>query len=123
MKLFTCVMGILLLAAFVRGGGPTSAPTTQPEAAEYYLGGDAIERHGVYSITGRKITVKQAVVSAGLNIEIGGAPIYVTVVRQSGGKEETVWNDVDLQQVFAGKHKDLTLQANDVVAVNKEKKE
>ena len=107
----------LLLASFAIAEGPAS----RPAAAEFYIGGSAVDRAGVYSLTGRKITVKQALVSAGLTTKIGEKPIYVTVIRRATGKDEVLWKQVDLQEVFAGKHDDLDIQSNDIIQANTEK--
>jgi hypothetical protein len=108
---------LVLFASFVTAEGPASRSVN----AEFYIGGSAVEHVGVYSLTGRKITVKQAIISAGLTVKIGEKPIYVTVLRRATGKDETLWKQVDLQDVFAGKHDDLEIQGDDLIQANTEK--
>src|SRR5690606_26352452 len=70
----------------------TPLPTTQPAAAkpevgEFYVMGQ-VERPGVYSLTGRRVTIKQALAAAGLkdsqNVSKGSL-----IRRIEGDKEQT----------------------------------
>ena len=87
-----------------------------PPAAigEYYMGGN-IARPGAYSLTGRQITVKQAVVSAG-----GFGPLAwpsrADLIRRVSKNEEQMIQ-IDLDAIYAGKTPDFYLRPNDVVNV------
>lgn len=86
----------------------------QPEPSEYYMGGH-VARVGVYSLTGRKITLKQAIVSAGMLDGIA-IPSRTEITRRVGpNKEVTV--HVDLEKIFNGEQADIYLKPNDVVNV------
>ena len=81
---------------------------------EYYMGGN-IARPGAYSLTGRQITVKQAVVSAG-----GFGPLAwpsrADLIRRVSKSEEQMIQ-IDLDAIYAGKTPDFYLRPNDVVNV------
>ena len=81
---------------------------------EYYMGGN-IARPGVYSLSGRQITVKQAVVSAG-----GFGPLAwpsrADLIRRVNKSEEQIIQ-IDLDAIYAGKTPDFYLRPNDVVNV------
>lgn len=84
-----------------------------PVVGEYYMGGH-VARVGVYSLTGRKITLKQAVVAAGMLDQLA-IPSRTQIVRRIGDKE--VFARVDLAKIFAGEQPDIILKPNDVVTV------
>jgi polysaccharide biosynthesis/export protein len=86
----------------------------QPVIGEYYMGGH-VARVGVYSLTARKITLKEAVVSAGMFDAIA-LPARTDVVRRVGGDKE-IFVSVDLDKVFAGEQPEVFLKPNDVVMV------
>lgn len=81
---------------------------------EYYMGGN-IARPGAYSLTGRRITVKQAVVAAG-----GFGPLAwpsrADLIRRVSNNEEQMIQ-IDLDAIYAGKTPDFYLRPNDVVNV------
>lgn len=81
---------------------------------EFYLGGN-VARPGAYSLTGRRITVKQAIVSAG-----GFGPLAwpsrAELVRRIGQDEEQMIQ-LDLDAIFAGKAPDFFVKPNDIVNV------
>ncbi len=86
----------------------------QPIAGEYYMGGH-VARVGVYSLTNRKITLKQAIISAGMLDQIA-IPARTDIIRRIGPDKE-VMASVDLDKVFAGEQPDLYLKPNDQVNV------
>lgn len=86
----------------------------QPAVGEYYMGGNVM-RPGVYSLTGRKITLKQAIISAGMFNALA-IPSRTEVIRRLPGDRE-VYARIDLDKVFAGEVSDLYLKPNDVVNV------
>ncbi len=85
-----------------------------PAIGEYYMGGH-VARVGVYSLSGRHITLKQAIVSAGMLDGIA-IPQRTEIVRRIGTNQE-VFVRVDLAKVYAGDLPDIFLKPNDVVQV------
>lgn len=87
---------------------------SQPTVGEYYMGGH-VARVGVYSLTARKITLKQAIVSAGMFDQIA-TPARTDIVRRVGQDKE-IFVSMDIDKVFAGQQPDIFLKPNDVVTV------
>jgi protein involved in polysaccharide export with SLBB domain len=86
----------------------------EPPAGEWYINGE-ISRRGVYSLTGRKITILQAIAAAGGLTELGN-PERVEVVRRiNEGAEEIIY--IDLAKIAKGEAPDLYLQPNDYINV------
>lgn len=85
-----------------------------PQVGEYYMGGH-VARVGVYSLTARKITLKQAIVSAGMFDQIA-IPAQTDIIRRVEGDKE-IYVQVNLDKVFAGQQPDVFLKPNDVVQV------
>ena len=81
---------------------------------EYYVGGN-IARPGAYSITGRRITLKQAVIAAGGFGPLAWPARAELVRRVNMTEEQTI--QVDLDALFAGKAPDFYLRPNDIVNV------
>jgi polysaccharide export outer membrane protein len=86
----------------------------QPTVGEFYMGGH-VARVGVYSLTGRKITLKQAVVSAGMLDQLA-IPQRTDIIRRVGPDKE-VFARVDLAKIFEGSQPDIFLKPDDVVQV------
>jgi len=85
-----------------------------PAVGEYYMAGH-VGRPGVYSLTNRKITLIQAITSAGMFDPLG-IPERTEIIRRVGPNQQ-VFVRVDLEKVWAGQIPDLYLKANDVVNV------
>jgi hypothetical protein len=85
-----------------------------PVIGEYYMGGH-IARGGVYSLTGRLITLKQAVVAAGMFDQLA-VPERTEIIRRIG-KDHEVFARVNLDRIFSGLESDIYLKPNDVVNV------
>jgi protein involved in polysaccharide export with SLBB domain len=85
-----------------------------PKIGEYYIGGH-VGRPGVYSLTGRDITLKQAIISAGM-IDPLGWPERTEVIRRIG-KDRELFLRVDLPKIFAGEQSDFYLRPYDTVNV------
>jgi len=85
-----------------------------PVVGEYYMGGH-IGRVGVYSLTGRYITLKQAVISAGMFDQLA-VPNRTEIIRRIGTDKE-VFARVNLARIFAGEDSDIYLKPNDIVNV------
>ncbi|MCG8408482.1 MAG: SLBB domain-containing protein [Phycisphaerales bacterium] len=81
---------------------------------EYYLFGN-VARPGAYNLTGRRLTVKQALAAGG-----GFSPLAMPsradlVRRVSKDEEQTI--QIDLDAIFAGKAPDFYLRPNDIINV------
>ncbi|MGC3957503.1 MAG: hypothetical protein QM813_05950 [Verrucomicrobiota bacterium] len=85
-----------------------------PDVGEYYMGGH-VQRPGVYSLTGRQITLKQAIVSAGM-IDPLGWPERTEIIRRLPNNRE-MFLRVDLPKIFAGEQSDFYLRPYDTVNV------
>jgi polysaccharide biosynthesis/export protein len=85
-----------------------------PEVGEYYMSGH-VGAPGAYSLTGRKITLKQAITSARM-LDPFAVPWRTDLVRRIGTDRE-IYVRVNLQQIFFGRQPDIFLKPNDVVMV------
>jgi protein involved in polysaccharide export with SLBB domain len=92
---------------------PAEAELGSGEPGEYYISG-VVSRPGVYTLTGRKITIKQALASAGVALE-KAQNLEIALTRRSGNMETTF--RVNLAALFGGKEADRFLQANDILRV------
>ena len=84
-----------------------------PVIGEYYMGGH-VQRTGVYSLSARKITLKQAVISAGMLDQLA-MPYRTMIVRRIGNRE--IFARVDLGKIFNGEEPDVYLKPYDEVMV------
>jgi protein involved in polysaccharide export with SLBB domain len=85
-----------------------------PSQGFYYMGGH-FGAPGVFNLTGQKITLKQAVISARM-LDGLAVPKKTDVIRRIGGDKE-VFVRVNLERIFEGRQPDIFLKANDVVQV------
>lgn len=85
-----------------------------PGVGEYYMAGH-VARPGVYSLTARKITLKQAVASAGMLDQLA-IPARTDVIRRTSANQE-VFVRVDLERIASGLEPDIFLKPNDQVWV------
>lgn len=85
-----------------------------PPIGEYYMGGH-VARPGVYSLTARNITLKQAIISAGMLDQLA-IPTRTDVIRRLG-KNQEIFVRVDLEKIFAGMEPDILLKPDDQVMV------
>jgi protein involved in polysaccharide export with SLBB domain len=81
---------------------------------EYYMGGHIL-RTGVYSLTARDITLRQAVISAG-GLDQLAIPERTEIVRKVG-RLKMVYSRVNLAKVFAGEEPDILLKPDDQISV------
>ena len=81
---------------------------------EYYMGGH-VQRTGVYSLTARNITLKQAVIAAGMLDQLA-VPWRTQVTRRIGPNRE-ITVSVNLTKIFEGQEPDLYLKPYDQVMV------
>jgi protein involved in polysaccharide export with SLBB domain len=85
-----------------------------PPIGEYYMGGH-VARPGVYSLTARNITLKQAIISAGMLDQLA-IPTRTDVIRRLS-KNQEVFVRVDLEKIFGGIEPDILLKPDDQVMV------
>ncbi len=81
---------------------------------EYFVFGNVV-RPGAYQLTGRRLTVKQAIASAGGFNPLAWPSRAEVVRRVSNDEEQTI--QVDLDAVFAGSAPDFYLRPNDMINV------
>lgn len=86
----------------------------EPPAGEWYINGEVVRR-GVYSLTGRKITLLQAIAAAGGLTELAIPKRTELVRRVSEDAEEIIY--VDLGKIAKGEAPDFYLQPNDYLNV------
>ena len=86
----------------------------QHEAGEFYIGGQ-IQRPGPYSLTGRDVTAKQAVIAAGMFGPLGW-PNNSILIRRIGNDQE-LRVPLLLDDIFAGREPDIFLKPNDQILV------
>jgi len=85
-----------------------------PVTGEYYMGGH-VGATGVYTLTARKITLKQAVVAAHM-FDQAAMPGRSEIIRRVGPNKE-VFVRVDIYKVWNGDQPDIYLKPNDIVQV------
>ena len=96
----------------MRNGDLVNIP--EPPAGEWYINGEVVRR-GVYSLTGRKITLLQAIAAAGGLTELAIPKRTELVRRISEEAEEIIY--VDLEKIAKGEAPDFYLQPNDYINV------
>jgi len=84
------------------------------ELGEFYVMGEVV-RPGVYSLTGRRITIKMAIAAAG-NFSPLAWPENAVLIRRVGDASEQIV-PVNIERIFRGEQNDLFLKPNDVIAV------
>ena len=84
------------------------------EVGEFYIMGE-VQRPGVYTLTGRKVTIKMALAAAG-NLGPLAWPENCTLVRRIGQDQEQT-TSLNLRAICAGKEPDQFLKPNDVLEV------
>ncbi len=96
----------------VRNGDTIWVPP--PTQGEFYVMGNVL-RPGVYSLTGREITLRQAMSAAGGMSPLAD-PMRCELIRRIGGNQEQVIS-VNLDAIFAGKESDIILKPDDILNV------
>lgn len=99
----------------IRAGDMIQVPV--PIAGEFFVGGH-VQRPGAYALTARQLTLKHAIISAGM-LDPLGVPERAYLVRRvrHSGRDEEVFARVDLVEVFAGRQADIYLKPYDTVMV------
>lgn len=85
-----------------------------PKGGVYYMGGH-VARTGVYSLNGPKVTLKQAIIAAGMLDQVA-IPQRTDVIRRIGTDRE-VFARVNLDAIFDGKQSDIFLKPDDTIMV------
>lgn len=94
---------------------PRDIVVVQPlPVGEYYLGGH-VTRPGVYTLSGRRITLKQAIISGSMFDDLA-IPQRTDIIRRIKPDRE-VFVRVNLEQIFAGEQPDLYLKPDDQIMV------
>jgi protein involved in polysaccharide export with SLBB domain len=94
---------------------PRDLVIVQPlPVGEYYLGGH-VARPGVYTLSGRRVTIKQAIVSGGMFDDLA-IPQRTEIIRRIAPDRE-VYVRVNLERIFAGETPDMYLKPNDQIMV------
>jgi beta-lactamase regulating signal transducer with metallopeptidase domain/protein involved in polysaccharide export with SLBB domain len=89
---------------------------TPPPTGEYYIDGQ-VTRTGVYSLTARKISLKQAIAAAG-GLSDGLDDAFICIIRREGRDRESYpLRNVKFSDILSGAHADEYLQPNDLVQV------
>ncbi len=96
----------------IRDGDTVWVPP--PMQGEFFVMGN-VQRPGVYSLTGREITLRQAISAAG-GLAALADPSRCELVRRIGGNQEQVVT-VNIDRIFAGKEADIILKPDDIVNV------
>ncbi len=96
----------------IHAGDIINVPAVEPKY--YYVMGN-VNRPGVYSMTGQRITLKMAVAAAG-NLGTLAIPRRCELIRRIGRNQETIIQ-VNLQAIFDGQEPDIFLKPNDVLNV------
>lgn len=81
---------------------------------EFYVAGN-VYRPGVFSLTGRRVTVRQAVIAAGGLSPLAWPDRCELVRRYNDSQEEII--QLNLDAIFAGTQPDVVLKPNDVLNV------
>ena len=101
----------------IRPGDRITVP--RDSVGEFWIGGN-VNAPNAYSITGRPITLKQAVITAGGLNQIAW-PKKVEVVRRLGKNEAGLWQEeivmVDLDKIAKGLQPDFFIKPNDTINV------
>ena len=84
------------------------------QVGEFYIIGH-VNRPGVYSLTGRKVTLRQAIAAAG-GLSALAWPSRCEIIRRVGGSSEQIIT-VNLDAIFNGEEDDRFLQPDDVINV------
>jgi protein involved in polysaccharide export with SLBB domain len=86
----------------------------QPIIGVYYMGGH-VQRGGAFSLSGMDVTLKQAVIAAGM-FDQNAVPWRTEVIRRIGEDQE-VFVRVDMSKVWSGDEPDIFIKPNDAIVV------
>ncbi|MBS3820801.1 MAG: hypothetical protein GVY16_03885 [Planctomycetes bacterium] len=84
------------------------------EVGEFYVSGEVL-RPGVYSLTGRQVTIKMALAAAG-GVGPMGWPENSILIRRIGESQEQII-PINVERIWRGLDPDMMLKPDDVLAV------
>ena len=96
----------------IKPGDLILVPT--PKVGLFHMGGH-IGRSGAYNLTGPGLTLKQAVIDAGM-LDPVAIPQRTDLIRRVG-RDREVFARVDLAAIFEGKQPDIFLKPDDTIMV------
>jgi hypothetical protein len=109
----------LRAAAADPAAGTAIIPADNDPAAnqpgEFFILG-AVARPGVYSLTDRKVTIKQALAAAGMDLE-KAKDLQIKLIRRTGDRETTT--TVNVAAILNGTESDRYLQPSDMIQVER----
>ncbi|MFA5864096.1 MAG: SLBB domain-containing protein [Phycisphaerae bacterium] len=85
-----------------------------PTQGEFYVMGNVL-RPGVFSLTGREVTIRQGISAAG-GLGPLADPTRTELIRRIGGNQEQVLT-INMDRVFAGKEADIILKPDDIINI------
>lgn len=86
----------------------------EPPQGFYYVGGHVL-RGGTFAMTGAKVTLKDAIISANM-LDGLAIPQRTDIIRRIR-PDKQIWVRVDLEKVFAGEQPDIYLKPDDDILV------
>ena len=96
----------------VQDGDKIMVPS--PKIGVYYVQGE-ISRPGAYGLTGRQVTIKQALTEAG-NMGPLAWPQNAMLIRRIGERQEQMI-PIDIEAIFKGEENDIFLKADDMICI------
>ncbi len=107
----------------LRSGDPRYNIVIRPGDVIYAQGADVgyfyvmghVQKPGVYTLTGQKITLEQAVAAAG-NLDALAIPRRAELVRRLGSNQRVIVQ-VNLQKIFDGEQPDIFLKKDDLLNI------
>jgi protein involved in polysaccharide export with SLBB domain len=103
---------LLLLPACTATPKILGNPTLAAQPGEFYIMGH-VNRPGVYQLTGKPITLRQALAAAG-NLDQILIPRRVELIRREGPTNDVLYN-ISLQNLYTQKHPDFYIYPNDLI--------
>jgi polysaccharide export outer membrane protein len=96
----------------IRPGDVINVPV---DTGVFYIMGE-VNRPGVYALSGREITVKQAI-SLAAGFSVLAWPSRCEIIRRERGSDRQLTIPVNLDQIFAGLEDDVLLRNDDILNV------
>lgn len=96
----------------IRDGDTVWVPP--PLQGEFYIMGN-VNRPGTFSLTGRDITIRQAITAAG-GLGVLADPTRAELIRRIGSDQEQILA-INIDRIFAGREPDIILKPDDTINV------
>jgi RNA polymerase sigma factor (sigma-70 family) len=116
------IVGTVAVHQLAMAQAPVNLPAPTPAAnqpitsGEVYIGGH-VKRAGVYSLTGRSITLRQLIPAAG-GFDDPQADQYIQLVRKSGRTEQFIYRDLPWKYLVVGAEADVSLMDQDTIMIS-----